>query len=125
MTKNIFFCTLLFVAISHCYAQGIKTEALIVLNDHTIIHGILKNRDWETTPDKIQFKSAEEARFETDTPSEIKSFSIGGVKYISKYLLIDKTPVATNDLKKELLYDTSHQWVFAKKLIHGKKPLYE
>jgi hypothetical protein len=125
MAKNLFFCMLLFVAISQCSAQGIKTEAVIVLNDLTIRHGILKNRDWETSPEKIQFKIEEDDRFVTYTPSQIKSFSIGDIKYVSKYLLTDQTPIATNNLKRELIFDTASKWVFVKQLISGKKPLYE
>ena len=125
MKTNIILILVFLLFFKHSFSQNAKLSATVVLNNDSLKQGVLQYNDWENTPDKIQFKEIGHKEFEDYTPLDIQSFTVNGITYLSKIVVIEKKSILIEDLENELKYDTISKKVFIKQLVNGNKPLFQ
>ena len=87
----------LFLITLNTYSQTNFIKGTITTNDGKVIEGLIDYKNWRKNPTEIKFKTDnKEYKY---TPNDISKFAVLGDAYVSKEILIDKTPQTINYLK--------------------------
>jgi hypothetical protein len=107
-------------------AQSTFKEGFYTNNSGDSIQGLIKDLDWKTNPDEIQFKTNSASRIRNLKPEDISFFEIfNKVKYKSVEVDIDKSDNSISKLSKNRLPEFESEHVFLKVLESGAAKLYK
>ncbi len=93
--------------------EGQKTECLI------------RNVDWESNPDKIDYKLSEQSEVMVASVDDLKAFGIGqSIKFISATVEIDRSSDRIDKLSQTRVASFNKEKLFLKVLLEGEANLY-
>lgn len=114
---------LLFFISFTTFSQSNFVQGSITTNDNETIIGLINNRNWKTTPSRVEFKLGDKSVFYT--ADDIVAFEVGDDKYISKTIDLDVTIQVLNEMTKDDKPKFENRRVFLNVLVEGKANLYE
>lgn len=107
-------------------AQSTFKDGYYVNNSGDSIQGLIKDLDWKTNPDEIQFKTNSASRIKNLKPEDISFFEISNkVKYKSANIYVDVSENSISDLSKKRLPQFEKKHLFLKVLEEGEANLYQ
>jgi len=123
--KRLFTYLILIVTGITCYAQISYEKGYYITNSGTKVEGLIKNLDWNKTPDKFKFKNNENSDSQTLTLDEVAAFEIYDVlKYERHEFRYDKTNNNLDRLTTERAPLYADGRAFLQVLVEGKASLY-
>ena len=124
--KTLFFSFILSLFfINSTFAQNKFEQGFIVTNNLDTLRGLIKNKEWEITPEKIEFKTNTSTEVKEYTFADIHSFQINNESiYISKKVEADQLPIKDQTVSWEEKPQFITQHIFLKLIVGGNVPLY-
>lgn len=116
--------TLLFFSLS-ALAQSNFYEGFIITNNGDRIDGYIDYRDWDKSPDRIEFRKQGSDKSTYYSPVEVKEFSVSGEIYRSAVVEIETSPRSSQKLGKNPEYFFTVRTVFLQTIIAGEKSLFK
>ncbi|PNW27380.1 outer membrane beta-barrel protein [Formosa algae] len=105
------------------YSQTNYVEGKIITNDNETISGFINDKQWISTPSKIEFKQGENTKIYTS--NDILGFEIGENRFISKTVSLDVTNQSLNQMEIGDKAEFENKRIFLNTLVEGKASLYE
>ncbi len=96
----------------------------VVTTEGDTLKGSIDFQDWSDNPREIEFVLLGEDSIRTYNVFSLKEFSTSSVKYISRFVTIDTTPLKVPDVR-EVLPTSGEDRVFLKVLAEGELSLYQ
>jgi hypothetical protein len=114
-----------FVASLTAYAQVVYQDAYIINENGEKITCLIKNLDWLSNPDKIQYKLSADGEVIEGLPSALKEFRVEGFpRYISATVDVDMSSVNFHDLSDNRNPMWEKKTIFLREVVPGKFGLY-
>lgn len=121
MKKLILFTALSVLGITS-FAQNYQ-PATIVTSDGTSIEGEIDYKNWRKNPDQVQFRKGAFTP-ETYTAKDLKSFVVGGDRYVSAIVDVDDRTENSAELTTDPQIKSHRDTVLLRAVITGSKSLY-
>ena len=81
---------------------------------------LIKNYDWKNNPSVIEYKVTENEIPIKMKTSDLQEFSVGGQKYITAKVLIDRSSSRIEELSSSKDFESSEETLLLKQLVDGK-----
>jgi len=118
----ILIMSFLFLTVS--FGQGNYSKATVEYKNGKTSEGLIDFKNWDKNPDKIKFLDPITNQKSDFTPSEIKSFSVEGLDYVSAKVKEEISSLNTDELEYSAELKLKDTDVFLRKVISGDKQLY-
>lgn len=122
--KNIFYAALLLF--SHFLHSQITYENGYFIDKKGNKNNVLiKNYDWKNNPVEIEYKDNEEKKTSQIKTSDLLEFSVGGQKYVTATVMIDRSSKRIQNLSNSEKFEHIEETLLLKSIVDGQISLYE
>lgn len=122
--KNLFYATLLLFS-TFAYGQITFENGYFIKSNGEKTDILIKNYDWKNNPSVIEYKVTENEIPIKMKTSDLQEFSVGGQKYITAKVLIDRSSSRIEELSSSKDFESSEETLLLKQLVDGKAGLYK
>ncbi len=106
------------------YSQTNYQPGYAITTSGDTLNGLIDYRNWEKNPERISFKSVENAPEQVLGLMEIQGFSVADESYVKATVKVEVSPFKTNDLKEEKEFNFKNATAFLRAIVTGPKSLF-
>jgi hypothetical protein len=123
MKKFTFLFLMVFICI-HAFCQENFIPGIVIKLNGDTTHGFIDYRNWRVNPLEITFKASADALPVVYKPAHIKGFEVSDKIYESALVLVETSPVNSQDLNTDGSFRYRSDSLFLKARFRGTKSLY-
>lgn len=121
--RNLFYSAL-FLFSTFAYGQITFENGYFINNKGERTEALIKNYEWKNNPSSIEYKKEEKGNPLKINTSDLQEFSVGGQKYVTAKVMIDRSSSKIEDLSTSKNFNNKEEILLLKVLVEGKRNLY-
>jgi hypothetical protein len=121
--KNLFYAAL-FLFSNFAFGQITFENGYFINDKGEKTDVLIKNYDWKNNPSIIEYKTNETGNLSQIKTSDLQEFYVGGQKYITATVMIDRSSNRIDNLSTSKNFDSNEEKLLLKLIVEGKINLY-